>query len=65
MIQSGAPGAVAGEAKAITQCTTHNWTFEGQPFLTCPIGRIEDAAEEAIRKIRAEHETLKRERLSW
>lgn len=53
MVQSD---AATGAAKAITQCITHNWTFEGPPKLTCPIGRIEEAADEAIQRIRAERE---------
>jgi hypothetical protein len=47
----------SGKTKAETRCVTHDWLFEGQPKLTCPIGRIEEAADDAIKRIRAERET--------
>jgi hypothetical protein len=56
MVPVGTPPC---EAKAVTECTTHNWTFQGPPKLSCPIGRIEEAADEAIKRIRAEHDALK------
>lgn len=39
-----------------TICETHDWVFIGMPSLHCPIGRIEETAEKAIAKIRAEGE---------
>ena len=45
-----------GEAKTQTMCRTHNWPLDSLPVSTntlCPIGRIEQATEEAIEKIRA------------
>jgi hypothetical protein len=49
----------AGKTKAETRCLTHDWLFDGRVTLTCPIGRIEAAAEEAIKRLRAEHDALK------
>jgi hypothetical protein len=52
MVPEGPPYYANGAAKAITRCETHDWTFEGHPSLMCRIGRIEDAADKAIAKIR-------------
>ena len=44
-----------GEAKARTQCMTHNWPME-YPISTetmCPIGRIEEARDQALVSIAA------------
>lgn len=46
------PDRATSTAKAITRCETHDWTFDGPPSLMCPIGRIEEAADKAIAKIR-------------
>lgn len=43
---------VNGTAHSVTRCETHDWTFEGPPLLQCPIGRIEEAADKAIAKIK-------------
>ena len=45
-------------AKPVTMCDTHNWTFEGPAQLRCPIGRIEEAAEAAIARIRAAQHSI-------
>lgn len=42
-----------GMGKAVTQCKTHNWLFDGPATELCPIGRIEQATEEAIARIKA------------
>jgi hypothetical protein len=52
MVLDGPPYYANGAAKAITRCETHDWTFDGPASLMCPIGRIEDAADKAIAKIR-------------
>jgi hypothetical protein len=61
MMPDGPPYyASGGGAKAITRCEMHNWTFDGPVSELCPIGRIEQATEDAIaRIIRAE------ERARW
>lgn len=41
----------SGSARTITVCETHNWTFEGPVMEMCPIGRIELATDDAIRRI--------------
>jgi hypothetical protein len=51
------PGYVAcgaASSKAVTRCKTHDWTFQELASLCCPIGRIEEAADKAIEKIRAQ-----------
>jgi hypothetical protein len=50
----GFVGVAAHAVKAITRCETHDWTFDGPASLHCPIGRIEQAADKAIAKIRRE-----------
>jgi hypothetical protein len=42
-----------GAGKAVTQCITHDWTFEGPAKPSCPIGRIEEAADKAVSRVRA------------
>jgi hypothetical protein len=49
---SGPSYFVNGTAHAITRCETHDWTFEGPASELCPIGRIEQATEQAIAKIK-------------
>jgi hypothetical protein len=43
-----------GAAKAALRCETHDWSFGGAiPAMEqCPIGRIEEAADKAIARIR-------------
>ena len=40
---------------AVSRCETHNWDFGRAPVTNglCPLGRIEEATEEAIAKIKA------------
>ena len=51
------PNSYGAETNVVTVCETHKWTFpEGQPTGAgdfCPIGRIEQATEEALEKIAA------------
>ena len=55
-----APGeyhvGISYPAKAVTLCRTHNWGLTGSfdnVISQCPIGRIEQAADEAIARINA------------
>lgn len=50
----GPPYYANGPVKTVTRCETHNWTFDGAASLMCPIGRIEEATDNAIARIRAE-----------
>jgi hypothetical protein len=52
MVPEGPPYYANGSEKAVTQCTTHNWTFDGVATAMCPIGRIEQATYQAIARIR-------------
>ena len=38
----------------VSRCSTHDWDFGQRPQSQCPIGRIEEAADKAIEKIREE-----------
>jgi hypothetical protein len=53
VVPDGPPYYANGTTHAVTKCETHDWTFDGTAQLKCPIGRIEEAAEKAIAKIRA------------
>lgn len=53
MVPDGPPYYANGGAHAVTRCETHDWTFEGAASLRCPIGRIEEAADKAIEKIKS------------
>ena len=56
VVPEGPPFYAFGPTKAVTRCTAHDWIFDGTAQLQCPIGRIEDAADKAITKIReAQH----------
>lgn len=52
MVPEGPPYYASGASRAVTRCETHNWTFEGPPTELCPIGRIEQATEQAIERIK-------------
>jgi hypothetical protein len=58
VVPDGPPYYANGTTHAVTECLTHNWTFDGRPALKCPIGRIEEAADRAIERIRATQEHI-------
>jgi hypothetical protein len=53
MVAEGAPYYANGPAKAVTRCETHDWQFNGPATGLCPIGRIDEAADRAIARVRA------------
>ena len=40
------------EARGVSRCDTHHWVFDYPCPGPCPIGRIEEATEEAIARIK-------------
>jgi hypothetical protein len=44
--------APANGTRGPARCETHDWTFDGPAAPQCPIGRIEEAADRAIARIR-------------
>lgn len=53
------PSHMGSVSVCAATCRTHNWQFPvGQPpgAIHCPIGRIEQATEDALAQIRAERE---------
>jgi hypothetical protein len=50
-VPEGPPYFANGGVKSITKCETHNWMTEGPASGLCPIGRIEQATEDALERI--------------
>jgi hypothetical protein len=53
MAPDGPPFYANAPAKTVTRCETHDWQFNGPATGLCPIGRIDEAADKAIARVRA------------
>ena len=52
MVPEGPPYYANGQVRAVSKCETHGWTFDGPCTEMCPLGRIDDATEKAIERIK-------------
>jgi hypothetical protein len=54
-VPEGPPYYANGAVKIVNNCETHSWIFDGPALQMCPIGRIEEATDQAIKHIQTGH----------
>jgi hypothetical protein len=56
LMPEGPPYYANGPVRTISRCETHEWSFEGPAQEICPLGRIDEATDRAIERIKKETE---------